>query len=596
MNKSEAHLQEYEKELSYLRRAGVEFAKKYPKIAARLELDTGQSPDPHVERLIESFAFLAADLKIKMKREFLNFGMTMLDILYPHLANPIPSMSVARFMVDPSRGKFDKGFPIPKDTPLYAETGTGEPCRFMTCYPVTLWPLEVDFADYEPNWKYKKVRLAADAHTVLRIRVASLSSASISTLQLNKLRFFIRGERSAAFSLYEQIYADGTIAAVLQDSSDEIEILPGNAISEVGFSSEENALPDSRAGNPGHRLIQEYFAFPDKFLFFDIGALDLSRSNKYFDLLFFLKSRPGKGFHVDKNNFCLGCTPIINLFRQVTEPIRLDEKSMEYRLVPDSHREKYTDIYSIIAISELSAPGADSRLIAPFFASHHRGKTDHTGSYWIARRRDDTPCADIYLSFVNPDMNPRLPPTKIVYAETYCTNRKLAEEIPNGTLLQIEKSVPASRIEIIVKPTERVASVSSGRALWMLISNLSINHLPMGGGRQGLESLKEVLAIYDSPQKSTMLIRGIADMEVGRTISRIGEDAWRGFCIGQGITFTFDEDYFVGSSALMLAAVLNRFLPQYASINSFTQVGVKSYQKNGIWKKWPPMIGNRFLL
>jgi len=50
----------YEQELSFIRQMGAEFAVQYPKIAARLLLEPNRCEDPHVERLIQSFALLAA--------------------------------------------------------------------------------------------------------------------------------------------------------------------------------------------------------------------------------------------------------------------------------------------------------------------------------------------------------------------------------------------------------------------------------------------------------------------------------------------------------------------------------------------------------
>ena len=48
----------YERELTFIREMGAEFAKKYPKIAGRLLLEPDKCEDPHTERLIEAFAFL----------------------------------------------------------------------------------------------------------------------------------------------------------------------------------------------------------------------------------------------------------------------------------------------------------------------------------------------------------------------------------------------------------------------------------------------------------------------------------------------------------------------------------------------------------
>jgi type VI secretion system protein ImpG len=93
----------YLDELAYLRRMGREFARTYPKIAARLELAGGLSTDPHVERLIESFAFLTARLERRLDLELPEIGASLLGVLYPNLVNPVPPLAIARFQVDPDR-------------------------------------------------------------------------------------------------------------------------------------------------------------------------------------------------------------------------------------------------------------------------------------------------------------------------------------------------------------------------------------------------------------------------------------------------------------------------------------------------------------
>src|ERR1041384_4986251 len=84
-------------ELAYLRHAGRDFAATYPKVAARLELQPGECPDPHVERLIESFAFPTARIQSDLDADFPEIAKELLDVLYPHYLRPIPSLAVARF-------------------------------------------------------------------------------------------------------------------------------------------------------------------------------------------------------------------------------------------------------------------------------------------------------------------------------------------------------------------------------------------------------------------------------------------------------------------------------------------------------------------
>jgi type VI secretion system protein ImpG len=202
------------------------------------------------------------------------------------------------------------------------------------------------------------------------------------------------------------------------------------------------------------------------------------------------------------------------------------------------------------------------------------------------------------LSFVDQDFNPSLPPTNTVFAHTLCTNRRLAEELPVGAILQIEETAPLSLISTLAKPTPQIEPPLEGATIWRLISHLSLNYLSLSEGEESLKALREILRLYSfSEQASTyQQISGIREMSCRKALRLVGSDAWRGFCRGIEITLSFDERLYVGSSAFLLASVLNCFFPLYASVNSFTQLIIKSQQREGIWKKWQPMVGEQIVL
>src|SRR5688572_11193468 len=136
----------YERELTFIRRMATEFADKYPKIAGRLLLERGKCEDPHVERLIESFALLAARVHLKIDDEFPEITQSLLQVLYPHYLCPVPSMSIVQFALDPEQGKLSTGYTIERHQTLFSKPSQDTICRFRTCYPVTLWPIEVQAA------------------------------------------------------------------------------------------------------------------------------------------------------------------------------------------------------------------------------------------------------------------------------------------------------------------------------------------------------------------------------------------------------------------------------------------------------------------
>lgn len=597
-------LRAYWRELSYLRNMGSAFAESYPKVAGRLELGADASPDPHVERLIESFAFLTARIQQNLDSEFPEIAVELLNILHPHYLNPIPSMTVAAFEVDPKRGKLTSGHVIPKHTPLFANAVEGEAvCRFRTCYPVTLWPVEVAEASFEPPARFSFLDAAPDVVSVLRLRIES-RAGSLAELGLDRLRFYLNGDRMLVDSLYEMLFCQcaGVMLLPEGDLARRPARLAADAVRPVGFERDEEVLPYPPFSQPAYRLVQEYFTFPQKFLFADVTGLERHGSEKAFDLLILLRRAPGNWRQIDRDTFVLGATPVINLFPRTTEPIRLDHRRAEYPLVPDARRERFTEIHSILSVSGSPDARNRGRLYEPFYAFNHHLSERGQKAFWHARRnpslRKSVPGSEMVLSLVDLDFQPFQPPSETIYAHTLCTNRRLAEQLMAGALLQTDVAAPVARIVALTKPTQQLAPPSDGSTLWRLISHLSLNYLSFSTGEESLTALREILKLYCTSEHAAahQQIQGLKEMSLRPTVQRVGSQAWRGFCRGTEISLTFDENAYVGGGAFLLASVLNRFFALYASVNSFTQLVIESQQREGVWKRWPSMAGDQAVL
>ena len=603
MGEREDLLRAYWRELSYLRRMGQHFAETYPKVAGRLELETDISPDPHVERLIESFAFLTARIQHNLDSDFPEIAVELLNLLHPHYLNPVPSMAIARFDVDPERGKITSGFDIPKHTQLFAHAIDGPVCRFRTCYPVTLWPLEVTHAGFEATDQYDVLDNRSDVATVLRLRLEARGSA-LAELTLDRLRFFLDGDRMMVHQLYELLFCNcrGVLLLPEGDRERTPHALPPDAVQPVGFGRDEEVIPAPPYSQPAYRLLQEYFTFPEKFLFFDLAGLAAHGAEQAVDVLILLDRMPKHRLTVDRRTFALGCTPIINLFQRTTDPVRVDHRRTEYPLVPDARRERHTEIHSILAVTGSADPRHRTRVYEPFYSfNHHMAERGHK-TFWHARRevslRKEVPGTEMVLSFVDLDFRPYLPPNETVYAHTLCTNRRLAEQLAAGAVLQTDVSAPASRIVCLTKPTPQLDPPSDGSTLWRLISHLSLNYLSFSDGEESLKALREILKLYSFSEHAPVVqqIQGIREMSLRKIVQRVGRDAWRGFCRGTEVTLMFDESAYVGGGAFLLSAVLNRFFALYTSINSFTQLVVQSRQREGVWKRWPSVAGEQTVL
>src|SRR5882757_3535422 len=115
----------YERELDYLRKSAAQFAEKHPKVASRLVLEPTKCEDPHVERLLEAFAFLAARIHLKLDDDFPEISEGLLSIVYPQLVRPLPSMSVVEFQLDPEKGKLTSGLKIDRGSSLFSKPISG---------------------------------------------------------------------------------------------------------------------------------------------------------------------------------------------------------------------------------------------------------------------------------------------------------------------------------------------------------------------------------------------------------------------------------------------------------------------------------------
>jgi type VI secretion system protein ImpG len=596
-------LRYYQRELHYLRLMGQAYSRRYPKIAGRLEMGMDECADPHVERLIEAFAFLAARIQLNIDNDLPEISTALLNILYPHYLCPVPSMSIAHFEVDPDQGELTAGHPIPRHVRLFAESEPeGVTMRFRTAYPVTLWPLRVEYLDFESVDQFDFLDADADVASVLRLRLRAEGMA-MHELELDRLRFFIDGGRMVAYALYELLFCQVRGVALLPDGRGRPVRLPKDCIEPVGFGREEDVLPWQPHSHPGYRLLQEYFCFPEKYLFFELSGLERHGSEEFFDVLFLLDRLPDQRIAPGPETFKLGCTPIVNLFSRYSEPIRLDQRQVEYRLQGDMRREKRTEVHSINHVAAYEPGETDTEVYAPYFSFDHHMEAAGQKAFWISKRMPATgqglQGTDVLLSFVDLDFKPTLPAARSVYAHVLCTNRHMAEEVPAGAALQIEEAAPLHAITMLKKPTLQRDPPLGGESLWRLISHLSLNHLSLSNEEGSLKALREMLNLYSAEDDPHTLqqIAGIRNMSTRRVVRRVlGDTAWQGFARGLEVRLEFDESLYVGSSAYLMAAVLNRFLAMYTAINSFTQLRITSLQREGTWKQWPPMAGDQIIL
>jgi type VI secretion system protein ImpG len=612
---SEALFPYYERELLFVRQLAQEFARQYPAAAGRLLLEPNRSADPHVERLIESFALLAGRIHHKLDDEFPELTEGLFSVLYPHYLAPVPSMGIIQFEVDPARAQLPAGFLIEKGSRLYTPPVNNLACRFRTGYPVTLWPVRLASARLQsppfPPGLHVPPRTAA----VLRLQFECQGGMAFPDLELERLRFYLHGDNQVMPHLYELIFNHAAQVVFRPAEPDRtpgpVTLPPDQCLFQVGFEREDSLLVYPQRSFLGYRLLTEFFAYPAKFLFVDLAGWRQARRAGFRDRLevvvFLNRTVKSVEQAVDASTFRLGCTPAVNLFEQTAEPIPVTQARYEYRVLPDVAHPLGMEVYSVEAVTSTDPTTNRTTEYQPFYSFRH-GRTDEEQTFWYAARRRSTAPddrgTDVYLNLVDLAFNPRLPADSTLVVRTVCTNRDLpsllhqaGEDLP----FALEAAAPLSRINCLRSPTPPLRPPLRRGAHWRLVSHLSLNHLSLTDPVEGLEALQEILRLYDfsDPEAgqqqlaavTRQLIDGIVAMRTRRVIGRTRGETASGFCRGVEVTLEFDEQKYVGTGVFLFASVLERFLGLYASINSFSQLVGKVRQSEGVFKKWPPRAG-----
>jgi type VI secretion system protein ImpG len=605
----------YERELDYLRKSAAQFAERHPKVASRLVLEPTKCEDPHVERMLEAFAFLAARVHLKLEDEFPEITEALLSVVYPQLVRPIPSMSVVEFQLDPEKGKLTSGMKIDRNSQLHSKPISGVPCTFRTCYDTTLWPLSVTAAELNAPSRLKPAVKTSDSAWAIRLELRCLKDVSFVSLKPDKLRFYLDGESGLVNILYELLFSrlnrivvrDLTVGSKLAPIT-----LPASALNAVGFSPNEGMVPYPSASFAGHRLLMEYFAFPEKFFFVDLTGLEAVTHAGFKDaieVIFLLSDIEGSGrqqrleLELSKKTFRLGCTPIVNLFSQTAEPIQLNQRKAEYPLVPDVRRPYSVEVFSVDEVAGINAASQKITTYEPFYSLRHFARREDRSCFWLARRRpsarpnDDG--TDIALSLLDLNLTTADPDASVLSVKTTCTNRDLPSRLPFGNQdsdFELEGAAPMKRIVALRKPTPPVRPPMGRSILWRLVSHLSLNYLSLVS--EGKDALQEILRLYDVGRTaySQNVIQSILNIRSRPHFARLVSEQGVSFARGMRIEMAIDEDQFTGGGAFLFAAMLERFFGLAASLNSFTQLSVTTPQRKEGLHEWEPRSGRRLLI
>ena len=583
----------YLDELVALRELGREYSKNNPSLAPFF--DTPRR-DPDVERILEGVAFLCGRLRQKLDDELPEITHALFSLLWPNYLRTIPSCSVVRYQ---PASNLTWAVTVPRGTMVESSEVEGTKCRFQTVYEVQVLPVQLEEQTIQER----------DGQIVLAMRFGIIGS-TLENIPLSKLRLFFTGEPAIAHSLYFTMMRNVREVRFLlrneQGTHKVVHVLGADMMHPVGFLEEEGLYPYPANTFPGYRIIQEYFCFIEKFLFTEISGLDAcvhsgkeySIGAKEFVLHFVLTEFPEQYESWKRDNVQLFCTPVVNLFTMDSTPLTVDTSQSEYRIVPDPRLPYHYAVYSVEKVQSWGEGDKFRREYRAFESFEHGNSPDMDAAYYRLRLKPsmNDESTETYISIVHSQTLSASRDKEILSLELTCTNRLLPARLVVGDINTHADETPDTvTLGNIISVTPPYTPPLEGDLLWKLISNMSLNYLPLNN----VHAMRALIASYDfralhDRHRARVLDKSLRGMT--RMTSEEKDRIYRGLPVRGSVTrLELDRDGFSCQGEMYLfASVLNEFLALYATVNSFHQLIVVD-GKRGEEYQWPARLGRKLI-
>jgi type VI secretion system protein ImpG len=368
-------------------------------------------------------------------------------------------------------------------------------------------------------------------------------------------------------------------------------------------------------GLSGVRLLQEYFAFPERFLFVDIKGLKpvlKGISGRSFEIAIVF-SRPGQSLDgaVGVDNFCLNCVPAVNLFPKRADRIAVDAGHHEFHVVPDRTAPLDYEVYDVLAINGFDEQGGERRFL-PLYAPDHTSSVAQPAYYTIwreprlmsesARRegpRSGYIGSEVFVSLVDPNDAPYSDTLSQLSLQTRCTNRDLPVFMPASASqgdYKFEAGVPLVNVKAVAGPSRPHTALREGGVAWRLLNLLSLNYLSLldTDGGTAVAAMRDLLSRFPQGKEPAVQrqIEALQDVSASAVVRRHPVKGPIAFSRGVEVRLTVDELGHAGGSAFLFGAAMHQYLMRHTSMNSFVETVLVSLTRGEV-ARWKPARGTR---
>lgn len=592
----------FQEELAHLKTSGEEFARYFPQLTNYL---SRKSNDPDVERLLEGFAFLTSRVREKIDDQLPEVTQTLLMLLWPNFLRPVPSMTIFQFT--PVKGSINERAVIKRRfvedeqtryLMVHSLPKGGTISQFRLAYDTEILPIDIGEVTHD----------VSRVKSVVTVPVSTLNDEPISSLNMDGLRFYLGGASYSALTLNLWMHQYLRSITVRCNGRD-VAVLDPSHVEQIGLSAEHDLLPYPKNSFVGYRLLQEYYAFPEKYRFVDVKGIksgDFAGEESQFELLFEFSRPLPPDVRISKQSFLLHCVPGINLFDHDSEPILLDGRRVEYKVLPAKRDASDIEIFSIEKVTGWrSASGAGENGISREFSrfesfTHEIERTENRAAIYFREKVKQSLSGeklDFMLSFVREDELELSAGGETISVELTGTNGQKPHDLRVGDICVPTKEIPSFvTIENISRPTTAKYPIVDGTLQWQLISALSLNYLSL----QNPEALHQILGLYDFSAKvdrqrereATQRIEAIESIETTRIDRLFKGLPVRGLRTTMGIR---DSKFASEGEMFLFATILAEFFALYVTINSFHELVVHGLDA-GEEYRWTARIGTQPLI
>ncbi len=476
----------FEREYNFLQTSGEEFSKKHPTLGSRLHLSERERKDPFVERLFEGFAFLAGRIHERLDDEFPEIAGGILEILFPNLLKSFPSCAILQANI--KSGALTEPVSIKKGSEIQTQTGkykvkykvqsgsgTGsrltekdEPAEFIfrTTQEFTVRPLKLADVSVEET---------AQGKTSMILKLQLDRNVDYNSLKMERFRIYLQGSSSVKYNLHlflTRFVSSVSVREAVNDKSvfkkiDDFKI----RVPELSAGTEYNAadysiLPYAKQSFTGFRLLQEYFAFPEKFFFIDIYGLNnfiAAGESANVEIRIDFSRKMMREKFPGKNNIALNCVPIVNLFSRPAEEVSVTQRLPEYYIIPDLYRRKSREIYSVDLVSGISENRAEQYKYIPITAHDILDTTSPEYNfkrfYSILRKSIRSDMSETFIRLFGPSMEEDVFPKETLSIEAVLSNGFLPSAYLETGSIKEPLDFPPGLRQTILQPRQKSRNV-----------------------------------------------------------------------------------------------------------------------------------------